>query len=134
MSSQPIITYRNMDSSPSIDQRIKQKTTKLQQIYPRMLGCEVIVNAPQKRVVSGRPFEVSLTVRIPGNDIHVSRTVGRGNAAEDVNHAINEVFEIARRELHEHRDKHGTQEHKRQSTVIPDADESAPAHDMQEEE
>ncbi len=107
MQTPPSITYRNMTPSPAIDGHIHRRIEEMEKAHPRIVGCQVVIDAPQKKHVKGRDFEVRLTLMVPGPDIHVSRCVGRSGAAEDVNLAIHEAFDAARRLLKEQKREMG---------------------------
>jgi ribosomal subunit interface protein len=101
MQSPPSITFRDIDPSPAIKAHINKRIEELEHYHPRIISCDVVVQAPQKPKVTGREYGVQLTVRVPGPDIRVSRSLGRSHAAEDVNLVIHEVFDAARRKLKE---------------------------------
>ena len=101
MESPPNITYRNIDRSPAIDEHITRRIAELEKTHPKIVGCDVVIDAPQKTKVTGTEFAVRVTLRVPGPDIHVERHVGRSGAAEDVNLAIHEAFDAVRRILNE---------------------------------
>ena len=97
---------------------VHQRISDLEKIYPRIISCDIVVDAPQKKKVTGRTFEVHLSVHLPGPDIHVSRSYGRSKADEDVKLAINRVFNTAKRKLRQHSQKMGLQEIKHHAPVI----------------
>lgn len=90
------ITFRNMDTSLAIESHIRERASELEKYHSRIVGCDVVIKAEKKKKVSGRNFEVQLTVRVPGPDIYVAREIGQGNASDDVNLAIHEAFDAAR--------------------------------------
>ena len=101
MQTAPQISFRNIDPSEAVEDHIRRRIADLEEFYPRIISCEVVIEAPQKRKVSGREFTVHLKLGVPGNDIETSRDVGRSGAAEDMNLAIHEAFDAARRILHD---------------------------------
>lgn len=103
-----------MDSSPAIEEHIRQRIDELEKYHPRIIGCRVVVKAQDKRKVRGRSFEVQLTVSVPGPDVYVSREVGQSNSSDDMNLAIHQTFDAARRLLKkqdEKMDPHQTKQH-----------------------
>jgi ribosome-associated translation inhibitor RaiA len=40
------ISFRNMDPSPAVEERIRKKAAKLQRFHDRIIGCTVVVEAP----------------------------------------------------------------------------------------
>lgn len=100
-----IITFRHLESSEAVENQIRQRLSDLQKLYPRIVACEVVIEAPQKRKVTGREFKVHLKLSIPGPDINVTGEASRGEAAEDVNVAVREAFDAAERILMERKEK-----------------------------
>lgn len=101
MQSPPKITYLNMTPSNAIDDHVNRRLEELEKYHPRIVGCDVVIAAPQKLKRNARDFEVRLTIRVPGPDIYVAQHVGRSGAVEDVNLAIHKAFDSARRTLKE---------------------------------
>lgn len=104
MQKEPVITFRNVDSSPAVEAHIRQRFDELEKYHSRIVGCRVVLHADKKKI-SGRDFEVQLTISVPGPDIYIARKVGRSEAADDVNLAIHKVFDAARRKLKEQGEK-----------------------------
>lgn len=99
------ITFRHLDSSEAIENQVRQRFDDLEKIFPRIVSCDVVIEAPQKRMVSGREFKVHLKVSIPGPDINVTSEVQQGVASEDVNLAIHDAFDTAGRLLIERKQR-----------------------------
>ena len=118
MQKSPSITFRNLDPSPAIEDHIRQRIQELEKYHPRIIGCIVVVIASEKKKVTGRDFEVQLTISVPGPDIYIARTVGRSQAAEDVNLAIHEVFDAARRAIKDQEEKMNQQHVKHHPTLL----------------
>ena len=118
MESPANITYRNMDASPAIDDHVNRRIGELEKAHPHIAGCDVVVEAPDKKHVTGGEYIVRVTLRVPGPDIHVERHVGRSDAAEDVNLAIHEAFDAARRILKEQKREMGKLEVKHHPLVL----------------
>lgn len=118
MQSPPNITFRHLERTPEVEEHIHRRIEELQKYHPRIVSCDVVIDAPQKTHITGREFKVHLTVHVPGPDIHVSRSLGRSEAAEDLNLAIHKVFDAARRELKEQERKMGAVEVKHHAPVL----------------
>lgn len=93
------VTFRNLEPSETIEGHVRRRFADLGRLHPRIVDGDVTIEAPQKRKVTGRAFKVHVRIGIPGPDINVTRESGQGNAAEDVNLAINDAFETAGRLL-----------------------------------
>lgn len=99
MQTDPIISYRNLDSSPAVQALIKKRISAVERINDRITGCEVILQAPQKRKLHGRIFKVRLNLHLPGPDLTISRTVAQGSAQDDLMLAVNRAFSAAEKQL-----------------------------------
>jgi cold shock CspA family protein/ribosome-associated translation inhibitor RaiA len=96
------ISFQNIEPSPSIEARIREKAAKLERFHDRIVGCEVVVEAPHRHHRKGKLYHVRLTVNVPGKDIHVGRTGPQDHAYEDINVAIRDAFDAAGRLLEDH--------------------------------
>ena len=110
MKSQPIITWRNMDHSPAVDTLVRARITALERFHPNIIGCTVVIDAPQKRRVSGRGFDVRVRLEIPGPNLTVARSVRHGSAHDDVTRALNAAFSALEGRLKAKRQVVGGQE------------------------
>ncbi|MBY6069435.1 HPF/RaiA family ribosome-associated protein [Leisingera aquaemixtae] len=99
MQTEPVVTYRNVDPSPSVDALVARRVEALERINNRIVGCETVIEAPQKRKVTGREYRVRLTLSVPGPDITVTRTSAKGSAREDLALALNRAFSAAEKLL-----------------------------------
>lgn len=99
MQNPPKITFRNMEPSDAIEGHVMRRVDDVEKCFDRIIGCDVVIEAAQKRKLSGRTFKVQVALQIPGPDVVVTRLVTRSNAAENVNLAIHEAFSAATRRL-----------------------------------
>ena len=90
------ITFRNMSVSAALEASIRDWATRLEHVLP-IQRCTVVVEMPHKHRQHGTPFQVHLTVSIPGHDVAVTR----GGRAEyqDPYLAVSDAFRAARRQL-----------------------------------
>jgi ribosome-associated translation inhibitor RaiA len=96
------ITFRNMDPSPAVEARIREKVTKLERISDRIIGCDVTVEAPHRHHHKGKLYSVHINISLPGNDVHVDHAGPENPAHEDVNVAIRDAFDAAVRLVEDH--------------------------------
>lgn len=99
------IAYRNLDSSPTIEEHVGRRFASLQELEARIESCHVVIEASPRRQSSGREFSVRLKLVVPGPDIEVERRIGRSDPASDLNLAIHEAFDAARRMILERKAK-----------------------------
>jgi cold shock CspA family protein/ribosome-associated translation inhibitor RaiA len=93
------ISFRDMESSPEIEKRVREKAKKLERFHDRIVGCNVVVEAPHRHHRSGNLYNVRITLSVPGKDVHVGHTGPQNHAHEDVNVAIRDAFDAAIRLL-----------------------------------
>jgi ribosomal subunit interface protein len=96
------ISFRNMDPSPAIEARIREKAAKLERFFDRIVGCEVTVEAPHRHHHKGKLYHVRIDIAVPGKDVHVGHAGPLDHAHEDVYVAIHHAFDAAVRQLEDH--------------------------------
>jgi ribosomal subunit interface protein len=96
------ISFRNMDPSPAVEERIRKKAAKLERFHDRIVGCNVVVEAPHRHQHKGKLYTVRLDISVPGKDIVVDRAGPADPAHEDVYVAIRDAFAAAARQLEDH--------------------------------
>lgn len=99
------ISFRNLDSSPAIEARIREKVAKLEEYFGRIVSCRVVVEAEHRRHHKGNLYNVRIVLGMPGEDIVVNRSGPRDHAHEDVQVALRDAFDAARRQLEERAEK-----------------------------
>lgn len=111
------ITFHNIPHSPEIESRIRNEVTSLEDYYPRIMGCRVVVDVPHRHHRFGNPYAVKIDITVPGGEISVSREPTIHTDRKDIHDtyiskveeikvvhkqmeaAINEAFDTARRML-----------------------------------
>ena len=94
-----IIQFRQMDSSPAVEARIREKVAALERFHPRITRCRVVVEKTQRRHQQGDLFQVRIDLAVPGREIIVDRTGPKDHAHEDVYVAIRDAFAAVTRKL-----------------------------------
>jgi ribosomal subunit interface protein len=93
------ITFRDIETSPAIETRIREQVARLAKFHDRITGCRVIVEAHHRRHRKGKLYHVRIDLTVPGAELVVSRDPERDQAHEDVYVAIRDAFDSARRQL-----------------------------------
>jgi ribosome-associated translation inhibitor RaiA len=88
------ITIRHMAHSPALTQRIREEADKLSELFPRIVGCQVVVEQRDLHKQQGRTFNVRLVVHAPGQEI-----VATHDQDEDSYVAVRDAFASAARQL-----------------------------------
>jgi len=93
------ISFRNMDPSPAVVERIRKKAAKLERFHDRIIGCTVVVEAPHRHHHKGKLYSVRVDISVPGKDVVVDRAKPIDQTHEDVYVAIRDAFNAAARRL-----------------------------------
>ncbi len=97
------ITFHQMEHSPAIETRIREKVAKLEHFYAGLISCRVVVERAFHQHHDRGPVSVRFELAIPGNKTIVGGGPGtRNDAAEDFEGALKAAFEAAKRQLHDH--------------------------------
>lgn len=67
------ITFRNMESSATVEGWIREEAAKLDEFYSRIMGCRVMVELPNRRHKWGSLYHVRIDVTVPGGELVVER-------------------------------------------------------------
>lgn len=93
------VTFHGITPSAALEQYVERRAEKLEHIDQRIVSCRVTIEAPHRHSREGRRYSVRIDMRIPGNEIPISRELG--DAQLDAYAAIDEAFDEAKRRLKE---------------------------------
>lgn len=97
------ITFKNMDTSPAVEARIREGAQKLERFSERIGHCRVVIEAPHRRPRQGKIFRVSINLTIPPrHEIVIGRERRHHPAHQDIGVAIRDAFEAAARQIEDH--------------------------------
>lgn len=91
------ITFHDIEHSDALEAHIQEKVQKLEQFYPALIGCKVVLDQPGKHQHLGKPFNVRIDLTVPGGEIVIDRQPN-----EDVYVALRDAFGAARRKLEDY--------------------------------
>jgi cold shock CspA family protein/ribosome-associated translation inhibitor RaiA len=75
----------------------------LEKFYDRLIGCDVVVEAPHRHSRQGNLFAVTVELHVPGGaPVVAGRLHHDDHSHEDVYVAIRDTFDAARRRLQDH--------------------------------
>lgn len=105
------ITENNLSLSQESRNRIEEKAAWLLQYYDRITACHVVAEAQHRHKAKGGSCNVRIELFVPGAVISVTH-----QSAEDIDVAIRDAFDAARRQLEDYARKrrHQVKEHHRQ--------------------
>ena len=96
------VTFRDMESTPALEEFVRHWAVKLEHLYDRIERCHVVIEHPHQHHRQGQRVHVRVTLAVPGPDIVVSHDHALDGAHEDVYVAIRDAFQAARRQLEDH--------------------------------
>lgn len=114
------ISFRNMESSPAVEERIREEAEKLLEFYENIIGCRVMAELPHRHHTRGKRFHIRIDLTVPGGEIVVNHEPSLRHALQqtddedlskglelDAPHkdafvAIRDAFKTARRQLQDY--------------------------------
>ncbi|NIR29669.1 MAG: HPF/RaiA family ribosome-associated protein [Gammaproteobacteria bacterium] len=99
------LSFRDMEPSPAIEQRVRKLATKLEDLCEDLTSCRVVVEAPHRHHRRGNLYHVRVDLTVPGEELVASRDPAKRHRREDVYAAIRDAFDAARRQLQEYKDR-----------------------------
>jgi ribosomal subunit interface protein len=96
------ITFRNLDHSAAVEQRVRVKAAKLEHYCDDILRCHVVIERAHARHHRGNLYDVKITVAVPDTELVVSHGSGDEHAHEDVYVSIRDAFDVMRGQLEDY--------------------------------
>lgn len=96
------ITFHNMAHSDAIEKIIREKAEKLDHFADHIMGCRVVVEMPHRHHVHGNQYQVRIDITVPGDEIVVNREPSEHTEYRDVEVAMRDAFDAARRQLEDY--------------------------------
>jgi ribosome-associated translation inhibitor RaiA len=95
------ITYKGMESSPSFDAIIHDRVAHVERLYPRLIGCRVVIEVPHRGAETAKvPIAISVEADLPGRGPVVGKDEeGRHDAKGDHAAPLNRAFDAVERQL-----------------------------------
>jgi cold shock CspA family protein len=90
------ITFRYMARSDALETAIREKAEKLNEFYPRIMSCRVVVEEVAAHKHQGKLYGFHIDVKVPGREFAITR-----DRHEDVFVALRDAFDAAKRKLEE---------------------------------
>lgn len=93
------IAFRNMDASATAESLVRQRADELEQYCDRISACRVVLDCVHRQNHAGRLYRVHVDLTVPGGTIVVNRGGDNNHVHDDLQVAIRDAFEAARRQL-----------------------------------
>jgi ribosomal subunit interface protein len=91
------ITLRGVESSPALENLIRERANRLEQVYDRITSCRVALETAAASHHGGPVFTARIDVKVPGSELVVNR-----EHDSDAYTAVRHAFEAALRQLEDH--------------------------------
>jgi ribosome-associated translation inhibitor RaiA/cold shock CspA family protein len=95
------ITARNFDLSKVTREEIHKRAEKLDTYYDQIMHCRVVVEVPHRHHREGLLYNVRIDMTVPGAELVIKREPN-----EDLDVAIRDAFDAARRQLEDFARRH----------------------------
>jgi ribosome-associated translation inhibitor RaiA len=95
----PEISFRSIDPTPAIETKVRERAARLDHVHSRILYCGVMIESQHRHHHKGRLYHVRIDVRVPGDQLAVSRDPEQDHAHEDAYVAIRDAFDAMERRL-----------------------------------
>jgi ribosomal subunit interface protein len=106
------VTFRDLDGSPAIEQKVREQAAKLDRYCDHITSCRVVIAAPHHHHHKGNLYQVRIDLTAPNTELAVSRESAQHQAHEDVYVVIRDAFDAMRRQLEDYvRKQRGTTKH-----------------------
>jgi ribosomal subunit interface protein len=96
------ITFRNLDRSLAVEEKIRERAARLEHYFGDIMSCRVAVELLHKHHRQGNHFHVRIDLTVPGDELVSSREPDDHHAYTDVYVAIRDAFDTMDRMLEEH--------------------------------
>lgn len=93
------ITWRGLESTPTIEDLVERKVRKLIDRHPDLQDVHVVIEAPTARHRYGGEFHVRMEAMLPGNQVVVLRDGQLARRFPSLPPAVNHAFRVANRQL-----------------------------------
>ncbi len=96
------ISFRNVDRSQAVEDRVMKLADKLERHFQPIMGCRVMIETSHRHHHKGNIYHVRIDLTVPGAELVVSREPGENHAHEDVFVAVRDAFQAMTRKLEEY--------------------------------
>jgi len=103
------IAFHGLDHSDAVETRVREKVDKLEQFCDRITSCRVVVEVHHKNTSSlhrkGEPYHITISCKVPGDDLVVRRSPKDPKAHEDIGVALRDAFSTMERRLKDYMER-----------------------------
>jgi cold shock CspA family protein len=81
---EPIITFRGMGWSASLEAAVRERIGKLEAFCPSIVGCRVLFERAERRRRAGSRYHVRIELSVPGEDVVIAHDASLHGGARDI--------------------------------------------------
>ncbi len=101
----PEIAFRNVEATDDIKQGILDGIDKLEEVYPGLVACRVMVEDLTPARHSGNEYKIRLELSIPNKTVMVEKDHTESSDPVDLHQLLREAFNIGRKRLKKVKDQ-----------------------------
>jgi cold shock CspA family protein len=107
------ISLGDVPNREEVERLVRERVERLERYSGRITRCRVSVEAPHRHRTKGQLWHVRVDLTLPGREVVVRRDPPARRSHEDVQAALRDAFDAARRQIQDHvRTRRGqTKEH-----------------------
>lgn len=99
------VTFRNMESSEFLEEKVRECAAKLDRFCDSIMACRVVIETNHRHHNKGNLFHVRIDMTVPDGEIVVSRDPKEHQAHQDAYVAVRDAFDAAKRQLKQYDQK-----------------------------
>lgn len=96
---QPQITFRHMEPSPVLENKILERIVKLEQFHANLTSCRVVVELDHHHHHQGNLYQIRVDLTLPGHELVAGQGSPQHHAYEDAYVAVRDAFDSIQRQL-----------------------------------
>jgi cold shock CspA family protein len=93
------IAFHNLDPSAEVEAKIRAEAERLDDYCDRIMSGRIVVDVPHRHHKEGSFYQVRIDLKLPGAEIAVGREPAEHAEYRDLDLAIRDAFDEARRQL-----------------------------------
>src|SRR3954470_8439061 len=95
------ITFRDFSSTDALEGRVRERASKLFAIFPKIIKCSVVLEAPHNSQRHGHKFRCRVDLVVPNAEL-VAHNGQASDFSEDAYAALESTFDEALRQLEDY--------------------------------
>lgn len=94
------ISFRDVPKTETIENLIRDKAKKLEQVCDHITGCRIAVEKPHNNVKTGNQYRVRIDITVPpGHEVVINKEPGKNDMHNSLTTVIRDAFDAARKQL-----------------------------------